>query len=242
MEKRKQTTIILVSLVITSFIFFGLIKHKINSAGVVIITVDDISPAYSLEKHKKLFSVLNKYNVPATLFVIPNFQGKYPVTQNQGWIDLVKKQQDKGWEIAQHGWEHTDHEFGLLGYHQAEEKLLNGKKILEQVFGPFCGFRPPHWAENYEVKKALKDFGYCYDANVYAIPFEHGGKTISWTTEFISTEAEYELLTKVGKPFIIVLHVQEMNSQGYKYLEEFLSFAQKRKATFKTYRDVYGRK
>ncbi len=113
---------------------------------------------------------------------------------------------------------------------------------MEQVFGPICGFRPPNWAENYEVKLALKDLGYCYDANVFALKFEHAWKTNLWVTEFLKTEGEYKLMTGFGKPFVLVLHVQAMDNQGYKYLDEFLSFTSKRGATFKNYFNVYGGK
>lgn len=231
------------------FIVFhrSLILHKFSSKPnknerIVVITIDDISPAYSLEKHEKLFSIIDKHNAVATLFVIPNYLGKYPIRNNEAWIEMIKKQQKKGYEIAQHGFEHTKNEFGLLNYEKAKEKLLLGKSMIEEVFGPVCGFRPPNWAENYEVKKALKDLGYCYDANVYALRFEHGWKTNVWITDFLKTDLEYEVVSKLGKPFVIVLHVQSMNDQGYKYLDEFLSFAKKRGAIFKTYRDVYGEK
>lgn len=224
-----------------------LIYHKtstnsLTSTRTVVITIDDVSPIYSLDKHEKLFSIIDKHNAIATLFVIPDYLGQYPVTQNNAWIEIIKKQQERGYEIAQHGYKHTNNEFGLLNYDQAKEKLLLGKSILEGVFGSICGFRPPNWAENYEVKKALKDLGYCYDADAYALKFEHGWKTNLWITEFLKTDLEYEIVSKINKPFVIVLHVESMNEEGYKYLDEFLTFAEKHGAVFKTYYDAYGQK
>ncbi|MEM5810468.1 MAG: DUF2334 domain-containing protein [Candidatus Aenigmatarchaeota archaeon] len=234
-------TVCLLSILSVSIILYK--KPGEISKRVVIITIDDISPVYSIDKHKELFSIIDKYNATATLFVIPNYLGKYPITSNQEWINLIKQEQSKGYEIAQHGYEHSPYEFGLINYSTAENKLTKGMKILKDVFGDdICGFRPPYWAENFEVKKALRDLGYCYDADIFAIRFEHGWYDNMWITEFVKTEEEFLFMSKIHKPFILVLHVQAMTPEGYKYLDKFLEFAQKRGVIFKTYKEVYGTK
>ena len=241
---KKYKFIILAIIILLLVIPISILATKFRAASpskrTIILTIDDVSPAYSLEQHKKLFEIIDKYSVPATLFVIPNYKDKYPINSDGAWINLIKEEQRKGYEIAQHGYNHSPYEFALLDYDKSKEKLILGRKLLEDVFGPSCGFRPPNWAENYEVRKALKDLHYCYDANVYALKFEHGWKTNVWIAEFLKTMAEYEIVTGAKKPFILVLHVQSMTNEGYKYLDEFLAFARKNKAVFKTYRDVYG--
>jgi len=241
-NKIKILIILIVVLISVLSVFLFLAKNQFKSSRTIIITIDDVSPIHNLEKHEKLFSILDKYNITATLFVIPNYLGKHPISDGGKWIDLIKKEKSKGYEVAQHGYEHTPYEFGLLDYNQAREKLLLGRKLIEDTFGPICGFRAPYWTENYEVRNALRDLGYCYDANTYALRFEHGWKTNLWITEFLKTEAEYEIVSHINKPFIIVLHVEAMNNQGYKYLDEFLNFVTKRNVIFKNYRDVYSDK
>ncbi len=207
---------------------------------ILVITVNGISPAYSLEKHERLFSTIDKYNATATLFVIPNYMGENPITENEAWINLVRKEQDKGYEIAQHGYMHTPYEFGLLDYNASKERLMAGRVLTESVFGHVRGFRPPYWAENYEVNRALEDLGYCYDADVYDLRFSHGQEDKNWFIDLVQTELEFETVTGTGRPFVLVLDIQYMDDESIKYLDEFLEYAKEDGAVFRTYIDVYN--
>lgn len=188
--------------------------------NIVVITVDDVSPAFSLEQHKRLFSILDSFNATATLFVIPQYLGRisYTVTLNDEWINLMKEEQRKGHEIAQEGYYHTENEFALLDYNQSIQKLTAGRNLLEQVFGPVCGWRAPYWTENYFVTQALNDLKYCYDADLTVSPFSHGLYGEDWVTNFVTTQLEYKLRSASNKPLIVVLHVQKLDEQVMRML------------------------
>ena len=243
-NKHKLSLILILSLTIILIILLLIQKNRKEPANerIVIITINDVSPAFSLEQHKRLFLILDKYNISATMFVIPNYLGLYNVTSDEAWFDLIKQEQNKGYEIAQHGYKHFPNEFALFNYSEAKEEMLKGRQLLEQTFGPICGWGAPYWAENYEVTKALNDSNYCYDASLVVRPYSHAWPGNDWVTDFVTSQIEFKNVTQSGKPYIVVLHVEKMDEQGYTYLNEFLSFALENNATFRTYREVFGNK
>ncbi|MBN2000048.1 polysaccharide deacetylase family protein [candidate division KSB1 bacterium] len=84
--------------------------------------------------------VLNRFNIPATVFCIPGYTGQYNTWdvnigwqrfRHMNWHQLHELQQD-GWEIGVHGLSHRD--LTVLESHDIE-KELSARRIVEAHLG-----------------------------------------------------------------------------------------------------------
>ena len=86
-----------------------------------------------------------------------------------GWIaqklpNLVLEIQNRGHEIASHGFYHhlcVDQDKALL-----QQDLIDSKKLLEDITGaPVYGYRAPSFSVSSDILKIIEDAGYRYDAS-----------------------------------------------------------------------------
>ena len=86
-----------------------------------------------------------------------------------GWIaerlpGLVRKIQERGHEIASHGYHHIL--CGRMSPHVARADLADSKKRLEDILGnPVYGYRAPSFSINAEVLELAEECGYVYDSS-----------------------------------------------------------------------------
>jgi len=146
-----------------------------------VFTFDDISPDYvSVFKLKKLITFLNDININATLFIIPNSNGQFPL--DEAYISTLKFAIKTGHEIAQHGYRHGNplklgviplkSEFGSIlpipwpSYEKQINLFTKGKILIKEKIGQNpVGFRAPSYITNKITFKILKELGYSYDSS-----------------------------------------------------------------------------
>ena len=88
--------------------FSQLKKYILNNTG-LLIRIDDIAENMNWADMDKCESLFDKYNIKPLLGVIPNNQDKklYIYEKKEKFWDKVRLWQDKGWEIAMHGFTHV---------------------------------------------------------------------------------------------------------------------------------------
>ena len=78
-----------------------------NNTG-ILIRIDDVCENMDWELMKKLEDLFDQYSIKPVLGVIPNNKDQefLEFDRNDNFWDEVRKWQDKGWEIVQHGYTH----------------------------------------------------------------------------------------------------------------------------------------
>jgi predicted deacetylase len=113
-----------------------------------IIRLDDACPTMDKDKWDRIEKILDNYNVKPVVAVIPNSQDK---TFDNDEYDLsfwekVTKWQQKGWDIAMHGYNHVytiqcgglvypikkNSEFAGVSFEKQEEKIKYGISIFRE--------------------------------------------------------------------------------------------------------------
>ena len=149
---------------------------------------------------EKILSLLNKYRIKATFFVLGWIAERFP--------DLVRMIYSDGHEIASHGYEH------ILNYHLTREEIFEdirkSKKILENIIGEkVLGYRAPNFSITEEVIDALIENGYLYDSSYH--PFSrnkrYGQLGIDAQKPFILKEKLLEIPLSVWRKGKIELSI-----------------------------------
>jgi predicted deacetylase len=125
-----------------------------------LIRLDDIHPRMNHDNFDRLINLLSKYTIQGILGVIPDNQDPKLMIQNEdlNFWNQVKVLEDKGYWIAQHGYQHIydSNDGGILNLNKQSEfaghshaiqkdKMEAGKKILEQKgFSPTLFMAPSH--------------------------------------------------------------------------------------------------
>lgn len=80
-------------------------KNYINNNTGILIRIDDVCENMNWNLMSKLESLFDNYSIKPVLGVIPNNRDEdfLSFPRNDNFWDQVRKWQDKGWEIVQHG-------------------------------------------------------------------------------------------------------------------------------------------
>jgi len=119
---------------------------------------------------------LKKMEIRGVFFVIPNYVKTYPLTASPEVVAELEKLRQDGHEIAQAGTYHTygpdlargaepGQELLTLSFDDQLERIRQGKKLLEDLGFPPCGFRAPSFATNRETFRVLETLDYVYDSS-----------------------------------------------------------------------------
>ncbi len=131
----------------------------------VAITFDD---AYE-SVHKYALPILQKYNIPATVFVNPAYVGQQNTWDvNIGWLKFKHMnwkqiiELDKvGWEIGSHGLSHRD--LTRLDKSTLKKELALSKRLLERrLIKQVSSVSYPFGNTNQHVCKISRDIGYTH--------------------------------------------------------------------------------
>ena len=118
----------------------------------VLITFDD---GY-IDNYTTAFPILKKYNLRATIFIIPAFTGVYPGYMN--WEQL-KEMEANGITIESHTYTHPKLE--ELPDDEIRSELLNSKALLEENLGhPVEFLAYPTGTYNLHIAGIAQDAGY----------------------------------------------------------------------------------
>ena len=165
----------------------------------IAITCDDVGHArhsHPISSLKEFISILDRFEVPGTFFVIPNDGGDSPLDEDLELVSLLGKISDRGHEIAMHGYTHHILEFGpprqfilridatalyLNEMSRREEeiaashtfdahknKIKKGLDTLRKALNiKPVGFRAGWGSYNANMFKALSVEGFSYDSSIY---------------------------------------------------------------------------
>ena len=135
----------------------------------VAIRFDDPSVASDHALERALLSAMQTHNIRATFAVVPRISQQ---SLHQGSVPhLVEAHQAGRIEIAQHGFNHENHdlnaalpsEFSGLGHAAQWSKIVDGRCLLEKVFGRApSGFIPPFNTFDHNTAGILSDLGFRY--------------------------------------------------------------------------------
>lgn len=210
------------------------------------ITCDDISAGYPLEYFDEIESTLETYGFRATFFVIP-YHGEWDLlTESPALVRALHAAQDRGHEIALHGYAHYENEFTCSP--EKQEKLLEkALSVMGEAGFNVKGFRAPCLKETAQTQNLLKKYGFVYDASVFResgepslegeLPEVPSGHEYTWyldEKELVGNLAlatlESEIQYRKGSVFSLVIHMKAVNEgEGITFLEQFLpSMAEKK--------------
>lgn len=189
----------------------------------VIFRLDDPSEISDHKLEKKIIELFHRYDAVITFAVIPfHFRNnKHHALTVKSIKHILMAEQSGIVEIAQHGFAHIDNthntdnkksEFVSLPYYDQEEKVIKGKKIIDEIFQhEIKGFVPPFNSFDENTLKILMLQGFSYvsagwDApetqlsNVSIIPRTCSLKDAQQTLK------EAKILRKLSPIIVIVLH------------------------------------
>ena len=144
--------------------------------GRYLIRLDDIAPTMAWDRFERLSKLFDEHDIKPLLGVIPDNQDPefLPFAPCPGdfWSE-VASWQSRGWEIAQHGYQHVyvTRDCGLLGvnglsefaglpYEVQLDKLARGQSIFRQ-HGVRCEtFMAPSHSFDRLTLRALKELGF----------------------------------------------------------------------------------
>lgn len=151
--------------------------------------LDDIAPGLRIENLKKFEEIFDQFDIKPIIGVVPcNKDPKlaYEAYDEKSFWQEVCRLQEKGWVIAQHGYEHvySNKDSGLLDanpfsefagftYEEQYEKIARGKAILEGHGLKTKMFMAPGHTFDKTTLKALDDNGFLYITDGYArLPYK----------------------------------------------------------------------
>ena len=208
---------------------------------VFVITCDDISSGYPHEYFEEILDTFEKYGVKCTFFVIP-YHGEWDLlTESPSFVTMLHTAEEKGHEIALHGYAHYTDEFVCSPDNQAQllEKAL---AIMEDAGFEVKGFRAPCLKTTEETPEILKKYNFVYDSSTFgesgdvvyegSLPEIPSGYEYTWyitedelPEKLVQAKNDFLAQYKKGSVFSIVTHMKAVNEgSGIHFLEDFLSF------------------
>lgn len=128
---------------------------------------------------QRVLDLLDEYNTKATFFVL-------------GWVaerhrDLVRLIQDRGHEVASHGYAHK--RIYLQSPEQFREETRRSKALLEDIIGqPIIGYRAASYSitgKSFWALDILAELGFLYDSSIF--PIRHDLYGIPGHQRFVHT-------------------------------------------------------
>jgi len=136
----------------------------------VAFSCDDVSPNTKVAKLKELLRITDRFDINATLFVIPKSEEKWNLCSSLA--QSLRDAESRGHEIGLHGLSHFPFEteypldFFSLGYSSIKNKLVKARRILlDKLDTNPVGFRAPYHHCGQSLWKALNDLNFLYDSS-----------------------------------------------------------------------------
>lgn len=148
----------------------------------MVVSLHDVAPA-TAELSRRWLALLEEVGIRATLLVVPGTWRGQSIDQSPKFVDWVKSAQERGHEVAQHGFSHQRHlgsetnwkrelvggllargaeEFWHLSYGRATELLMAGHSLFDSVGITTDGFVAPGWLMSPDAMTAAQRLGYRY--------------------------------------------------------------------------------
>jgi peptidoglycan/xylan/chitin deacetylase (PgdA/CDA1 family) len=126
------------------------------TAGTIALTYDD-GPQKTLTAH--ILDLMKTYNAKATFFITGNNINKGQIDLTQEFIDVIKRMDTEGHQIASHTWTHLD----LSAISQADRKdqMIKNEMALRNIVGKFPTYmRPPYSSCTGQCETDMAALGY----------------------------------------------------------------------------------
>ena len=115
-----------------------------------------------LKNTNKILDLFEKYEIKATFFTLGYIAEQFP--------DLIKEINNKGHEIASHGYSHLD--IRKTTEHEFEKDIKKSIDILEKIIGKkILGFRAPYFSidkKSFWAMKVLTKY-FKYDSSIFPV-------------------------------------------------------------------------
>lgn len=130
--------------------------YNCQEPGTIALTYDD-GPAKTLTSH--VLDLMKSYNAKATFFITGNNINKGEIDITQEYIDVIKRMDAEGHQIASHTWTHLD----LSAISQADRKnqMYKNEMALRNIVGKIPTYmRPPYSSCTGQCETDMADLGY----------------------------------------------------------------------------------
>jgi peptidoglycan/xylan/chitin deacetylase (PgdA/CDA1 family) len=207
--------------------------RHIQTKPVFLFTVDDIWENTDNTSLSKLATILNKNNIKATFFITPYYHN---VVLSQKKADQIADIL-KGHEFAQHGVYHVYNEdLSLI----KEAKLFLEKRLKTRI----SGYRSPFFFRTKALFSELSDLGFKYNSdqflfrpkpfiqkNIAIIPCHDKCDPFAMNLDdkniLILVKSKLEYSIKSRKPYVFLMHSQDLSDENLKILSEIFDEVKK---------------
>jgi len=219
-------------------------KNYINNNTGILIRIDDVCENMNWDLMSKLESLFDNHSIKPVLGVIPNNRDEdfLSFPRNDNFWDQVRKWQDKGWEIVQHGDTHiydrlcskkSDYfEYGggseFFGHplNVQEKRIKNGLEKFKREKINIRSFFAPNQTYDENTFIALKNCGISEVIDGYGL-MPYTEKNI----KFIPQLFEKVVLLPFGIQST-KLHLHIWDENDYKKFENFIKINSKKIITY----------
>ena len=219
-------------------------KNYINNNTGILIRIDDVCENMNWNLMSKLESLFDNYSIKPVLGVIPNNRDEdfLSFPRNDNFWDQVRKWQDKGWEIVQHGDTHiydrlcskkSDYfEYGggseFFGHplNVQEKRIKNGLEKFKREKINIRSFFAPNQTYDENTFIALKNCGINEVIDGYGL-MPYTEKNV----KFIPQLFEKVVLLPFGIQST-KLHLHIWDENDYKKFENFIKLNSKKIITY----------
>jgi len=219
-------------------------KNYINNNTGILIRIDDVCENMNWNLMSKLESLFDNYSIKPVLGVIPNNRDEdfLSFPRNDNFWDQVRKWQDKGWEIVQHGDTHI------------YDRLCSKKSDYFEYGGGSEFFGHPLDVQEKRIKNGLEKFkrekinirsffapNQTYDENTF-IALKNCGinEVIDGYGLMPYTEKNVKFIPQLFEKVVLLpfgiqstkLHLHVWDENDYKKFENFIKINSKKIITY----------
>ena len=206
-------------------------------AAKYIFRLDDICPYMNYKNFIRIRDIFIKNNIKPIIGVIPYCKDSKLKKQSQGnfieedkfWEEIKNLQDDNGWEIAQHGYDHVyitedsgifktnkRSEFAGVTYEVQVEKIDKGKKLLESKGLIVKAFMAPAHSLDLNTINELKGNGiFVVTDGISAYPY------VKNDVLFVPQISSWPKIKKNGVD-TVCFHINSWTDEMFERLEHFL--------------------
>ena len=176
-----------------------------GSEKLLLSSIHDVSPRFERQVDQ-LASLIERAtgSTRFAMLVVPDHWDVAPIGNDPAFQRRLRGWSDAGIEMFLHGWRHRDDvptgfkarhltagegEFLHLGRAEAERRLVEGRKLLEDAIGrPVTGFVAPAWLYGPGAREALRDLRFLLAEDHFRVwrPADDAalarGPVISWAS------------------------------------------------------------
>lgn len=180
-------------------------KHQMNKYLSITIDVDTVSslfPEHNVRDNtflnglERFLDIFRQFNINATFFIV----GKD--THSQENIEILKKINDAGHEIANHTMNHEQGFYLLSKEHKLHEIEENEKAIKNNIDVNVSGFRAPGWNIDRETIQILSEKNYLYDSSIFPTSVMPAAKLMHYlSTRNLSSKSQRTTMGPISNMF-----------------------------------------